>query len=50
MGVYRRGLRGLLGISVELRLEVLYTVAVRMPLEVVMAKSVWRYYQRIAPG
>mgnify|MGYP006365226943 FL=1 len=44
------GLRSMIEASVELRLEVLYVVTVRLPLEVILAKAVWRYYRRLAPG
>ena len=40
-------MRTLLGVPVEVRVEVLYILTLRWPLTVVMAKAVWRYYARV---
>lgn len=45
--VYRQCMRTLLGVPVEVRVEVLYILTLRWPLTVVMAKAVWRYYARV---
>lgn len=44
---YRKGLRIFSGCPVTLRSEVLYVVLLRWPLEVALAKAVWRYFHRV---
>ena len=44
---YRQGLYTLLGLTRDLRLEVLYAACLRWPLEVPVGKAVLRYYYRL---
>ena len=44
---YRQMLRITLRVRVDLRNELLYILAMRHPLEVPIAKAVWRYFTRM---
>ena len=44
MLLHQRGLRMLMGLPGDTRLEVIFTVAARFPLQVMVAKATWRYY------
>jgi hypothetical protein len=44
---YRRGLRVMAGAPLELRVELLYVATLRWPLEVVLLKAAWRYFNRV---
>lgn len=44
---YRRGLRLLLRTDSTIRSTILYIVACRWPIEVLLAKASWRYYHRV---
>lgn len=41
------GLRLLMSLPYTIRLEVLYAVTMRWPVEVLVAKATWRYYHRV---
>lgn len=45
---YRRGLRTLLHLGPHTRSTILYIIACRWPLELLLAKATWRYYTRTA--
>jgi hypothetical protein len=45
--VYRQGLRVLLRIPVDIRVELIYILTLRWPVVVALAKATWRYYRRI---
>lgn len=47
ISVFRRGLRLMLGLDSDVRMEVVYVVAMRFPVEVLMAKAIWRYFSRV---
>ena len=36
----------MLGLYFEVRMVVVYVVAMRFPVEVLMAKAIWRYFSR----
>lgn len=36
----------MLGLDFDVRMEVVYVVAMRFPVEVLMAKAIWRYFSR----
>jgi hypothetical protein len=44
---YRQGLRTLLHIPRDIRVEALYVLTLRWPVEVALAKATWRYYTRV---
>ena len=46
--LHRRGLRVLAGVDIQVRVEVMLVVLVHWPLELLLAKAVWRYYCRVA--
>jgi hypothetical protein len=46
-GLHRQGLRVLAGVGHQVRTEVLFVALVRWPLELLLAKAVWRYYRRV---
>ena len=45
--LYRQGLRVLLALSVDIRMELVYILTLRWPLAVALAKATWRYYRRV---
>ena len=46
-GLHRQGLHVLAGIGQQVRVEVMFVALVRWPLELLLAKAVWRYYRRV---
>jgi len=46
-GIYRRGLKTLLGAPHDTRMEVLYILSLRWPVSLALAKATWRYYDRV---
>ena len=45
--IYRQCIRTLLGIPRDIRMEVIYTLTLRWPLELALGKATWRYYWRL---
>ena len=45
--IYRQCIRTLLRIPRDIRMEVIYILTLRWPLEVALGKASWRYYQRL---
>jgi hypothetical protein len=44
---YRQGLRTLLHIQRDIRVEILYILTLRWSVVVALAKATWRYYTRV---